>query len=64
MKMPPDTNHEPLAYTARQVSELLNVSTKTVYRLCQLNRLARAKALRVVRVPRWSVEQYLRDTSK
>lgn len=64
LKMKPDTNHEPLCYTTRQVSELLNVSTKTVYRLCQVNRLARAKALRVLRMPRWSVEQYLRDTSE
>ena len=64
MKVPPDTNHEPLCYTTRQVSELLNVSTKTVYRLCQRNRLARVEALRVLRIPRWSVEQFLRATGE
>ena len=64
MKLPQNTNDEPLCYTARQVSDLLKVSTKTVYRLCQRNRLARVEALRVLRIPRWSVEQFLRATGE
>jgi excisionase family DNA binding protein len=60
MKVPPDTNHEPLCYTTRQVSELLNVSTKTVYRLCQRGLLRRSNALRTLRIPRSSVEDFLK----
>jgi excisionase family DNA binding protein len=62
--MKPDNSRGPLCYTAREAAEALNVSTKTVYRLCQRGLLQRSKALRTLRIPRWSVEQFLRDTSE
>ncbi len=60
MKAPENEKERPLCFTAQEVAGMLNVNRKTVYRLCARGRLHRAKALRTLRIPRWSVEQFLR----
>ena len=47
-------------YTVREVSEQLNVSEKTVYRLVARGLLKASKALRHLRIPVESVDAFLK----
>jgi hypothetical protein len=64
MKSPENSNYAPLCFTARQTAELLNVSIKTVRRLCERGLLHRSSALRTLLIPRTSIEDFLRAPSK
>lgn len=59
MRVPKNTP-ERLAYSAREVASMLNISTKSVYRLCQRGLLRRSNALRTLLITRSSVEEFLK----
>ena len=43
---------------------MIGVDRKTIYRLCAWKILFRSPALRKFLIPRWSLEQFLRNGSK
>jgi excisionase family DNA binding protein len=49
-----------LALTAAQAAHALNTSVKTIYRLCQRGILKRCRGLRTLRIPRSSIEDFLK----
>ena len=49
-----------LVFTAAEAAQALNTSVKTIYRLCQKNRLTRCQGIRTYRIPRSSIEDYLK----
>lgn len=51
-----------LAYSVREVAELLGVSEKSIRRLIARQLLRPSKALRHLRIPRAEVERFLKDT--
>lgn len=53
-----------LSYTANETAAMLGISRKEVYRLCQRGLLKRSTALRTLLIPKWSIEQFLRDHSQ
>ena len=55
---------ERLAFTAGEASRMIGVDRKTIYRLCAWKILFRSPALRTLLIPRWSLEQFLRNGSK
>ncbi len=48
-----------LAFTAEETAALLNVSTKTIYRLCDRGLLKRSSALRTLLISRGSILAFL-----
>jgi excisionase family DNA binding protein len=48
-----------LVFTVSETAAMLKISTKSVYRLVQRNKLAVCKELRHLRVPRASIERLL-----
>jgi excisionase family DNA binding protein len=55
--------NRPRVYTVGEVSQVLNVSEKTVYRLVARGLLKASKALRHLRIPVESVEAFLTTTT-
>jgi len=53
---------EPLVYTVKETSVVLNCSTKTVRRLLARRQLAGCKALRKILIPREQVHAFLKAT--
>jgi excisionase family DNA binding protein len=51
---------EQMAFTAAQAARALNTSVKTIYRLCQRGLLKRCRGLRTLRIPRSSIEDFLK----
>ena len=45
--------------TVREVAERLKVAEKTVYRLCDRGLLRRIPGLRVIRIPRSSLDKFI-----
>ena len=53
-----------LVYSVEEVASMLNVSSKTVYRLVDRGLLKATKALRHLRITASSIEQFLKETSE
>jgi excisionase family DNA binding protein len=52
-----------LFYSAREVSQMLNVDEKTVYRLIQRGLLKASVALRHKRIPAQSISEFVETTT-
>ena len=57
------TNGSRRMYTVREVAGQINVTEKTVYRLVARGLLKASKALRHLRIPAESVEEFIRSTT-
>lgn len=53
-----------MAYSVAEVAAMLNISSKTVYRLVDRRLLKASKALRHLRITTASIEQFLKETSE
>jgi hypothetical protein len=49
-----------MAFTAAQAAHALHTSVKTIYRLCERGLLKRCRGLRTLRIPRSSIEDFLK----
>lgn len=58
---PGDSSGESQLWTVGEVAELLRVSRMTIYRMVESEVLASVRIGRAVRIPRTSVEEFLRD---
>lgn len=56
---PVSTPHLNLVLTADEVAALLKVSTKTVYRLVERQKLKRIESLRYLRITKTSLEKFV-----
>jgi len=56
----PETNRPVL--TAREAAQLLSVSEKTIYRLCDRRLLKRIAGIRHLRISRKSIESFYNNT--
>jgi excisionase family DNA binding protein len=54
---------QPLAYTDAEVSSLLRVSKRTVYRLRKSGMLPAVRIGRAVRIPAWALAEFLSANS-
>ena len=57
-----DAGRQRLALTISETSALLGVSDKSVRRLIDRGLLRPSRALRHLRIPRWEIERFLRDS--
>lgn len=49
-----------MALTAAEAAQALNTSVKTIYRLCKRGLLKKCHGIRTYRVPRSSIEDFLK----
>jgi len=57
------TDDEPIVYTAPQAAKLLQISENQVYLLCNQNVIPHTRFGKLIRIPRWSLLQFLADSS-